>query len=127
MALSPELTSEIETKIAEIKKGKYRRTGMGINNFISAFSTIIAQATKDSTKLIAAGLDSSRMPYYDAYLEMLSLTLGDRRGVAPVAEEKRSFFDQQMVLAVLDRKRLMVVAAFIAEVSGDKSARHNYK
>ena len=69
MALSPELNADIEKQIVEIKKGNYHRTGMSINNFLSAYSKIFAQLTKDITKLIEAGLNSSRTLFYEGYLE----------------------------------------------------------
>jgi hypothetical protein len=127
MALSAELSAEIDKMIVGMKKSDYRRAGTGINDFINAYSSLLAQTEKDIPSLTGAGFDSSKMPRYQGYLELLLLTLGDRRGVAPNAEEKKVFFDQQLVLAELDKKRLMIVCSYIAEFSTDKAVRRSYK
>lgn len=127
MALSLELNQTIEQKIAEVDSGLYRRPGTSLNKFIDAYSSILAQTSKDSAKLIGAGFNGSNIPLYNGYLELLSLTLGERRGVSPDSQENRVVFDTQMVLAELDKKRLMVVANYIAGKLNDKTINRNLK
>jgi hypothetical protein len=127
MAISAEMAAIIEKEIAALNKSEYRRTGMSMNKFIGEFSGNLAQIEEDKDRLIAAGMDWSRVSKYRAELEMLSLAYGERLGATPESPEKRTAFNEQMALAEKDRKRLGVVGAHIAEKSKDTLARRNYR
>jgi hypothetical protein len=127
MAVTPELASQIERELSELKKSDLRRLGTSMNRFMDDFSKILAQTETDQTALVNAGFDASTMPRSRALLELLSLTYGERRGLAPVTAENRAHFDQQMALATLDRKRLSVVCAHIADACRNKRVQQNYR
>lgn len=127
MSISPELTKEIEKEISGLTKSDFRRPGGSINKFIGEFSSTLAQAAEDMDMLVKTGFDASRMPKYNALLEMFSMAYGERIGSVQDTPEKRVRFDAQMALAEKDRKMLGVVCAHIAEKSGSKKAQQNYR
>ncbi len=126
MALTPEVSQLIEKMIAEVKKDVYRRTGMSLNSFIDTFSSILAQLNKDEAKLVGAGFNPKNIPLYKGLFEVLTLTIGERRGTAD-NQGGRVNFDQQYALAELDRKRLIVVANYIEEMLNDKTLTRQLK
>lgn len=127
MAISPELEQAIEQDMKKLKSKDIRRPGSSINKFMNDLSVIKAQAEKDKPSLVNAGYNESSLIRTDALLILLSLTHGERRGTTPVSAEKRAFFDQQMPLANLDKKRLSIVCSHIAESCGNKKVLRNYR
>jgi hypothetical protein len=127
MAISQELTREIEQELAALAKKDLRKPPMTIAKFLDEFGNNLGQAEKDNDPLVAAGFKNSRIPKYRAYFEMLSLAIGERIGAIADTPEKRAMFDEQMAIAEKDRKMMAVVASHIAEQSDDKKALHNYR
>jgi hypothetical protein len=127
MAITPELMEKIDKEMLALTEDDYRRPGTSINKFIDDLSGNLAQANFDLIALANAGFDASNMPYYNALLEMLSLVHAERRGIVTDTPEKRAYFDKQIVEAELDKKRLMVVAGHIVEMTGSKKLQRNYR
>jgi hypothetical protein len=127
MAVTPELAELIEQEISELKKSDLRRLGCGMNKFLEDFSKTLAQTETDMAALVSAGFNESHMPRSRALLELLSITYGERRGLAPDTAGKRAYFDRLMVLANLDRKRLSVVCSHIVKTCGDKKTKIKYR
>lgn len=126
MAVTPELAGQIEQELSGLQKSDIKRPGTSMNKFIDDFTTTLAQVEIDLEALVKAGFDASTLPRSRALLELLSLAYGERRGVTPEAAEKREYFDQQMTLATMDKKRLSVVCSHIAKNCGDKKTQQNY-
>lgn len=127
MAISPELEKIIEQDLKNLNKKDIHRPGTSINKFIDDLSTIKAHAEKDLPSLVNAGYDALSLTRTDALLMLLSLTHSERRGLTPVSAERQIFFDQQMPLANLDKKRLSIVCSHIAETCGDTKVIKNYR
>jgi hypothetical protein len=127
MALSPELELEIETMITGVPKNKIRRIGISINKFLATYSTLLMQVDKDSAALTGSGLQPNRIPLFKGLFEMLSITIGDRRGLTPQGQESKLQIDNLMALAEIDRKRLMVVGNYIAQCCSNTVIERNMR
>lgn len=125
MALSPEIIAIIDKKIADLTSTAYRRPAMSINNFVVAYGSFVSQTEHDIDDLAACGLDRTKLPYYKGLQETLILTVGERRGTTALSQEKKAVFDQNMTLAEIDRKRLLIVANYITSIVNDKNAQRN--
>jgi len=127
MAITPEMSTLVEQKILGVDKNLYRRSGLTINKFIEAYGIILAQTVKDLQSLTGAGFNADNIPLYNAYLEMLSLIVGEKRGTLPANQTERTDFNQKYALAQQDKKRLSIVANYIVQTISEKAINRNLK
>jgi len=127
MALSPELELDIETMITGVPREKIKRLGISINKFLTIYSSLLMQVEKDSAALLRAGLKTNRISLYKGFFEMLSITIGDRRGLTNEGQETKLQMGNLMALAENDKKRLMVVGNYIAQCCNNYTIERNMR
>lgn len=127
MAIAPELDRLIETQLEAISPDKFRRPGISNSEYIDAFTSFVATAKKDETSLVAAGLPQDKFAYIDGLQEKLLLTFGARHSTLTDTPEERKYCDEQMAIVEDERKKLLIVCDYIADVCGDPAVRKNYQ
>lgn len=128
MALTPEIARQIEQEITQIKKNDIQLTvsNKSLNSLIYDFGSTLAQAEIDLSDLVNVGFDATTMQRNYALLELMSLTYGTYSVLTPESVEQRVHFDQQLALARLDKKRLIVICDQIFQDCNNDSLRQKY-
>jgi hypothetical protein len=125
MALTEEVTTQIQTNIAGVKKAV--RSGLSYENFLDDHSSLIANTEKNLPQLIQAGLDGTKMPYYRGCLVMLAAAIANRSGADPETEKKVSDYDVIAKTVIEDRKKLLLVGRSIAKNCGNRVIQQKIK
>lgn len=125
MALSSESQSSIESKMAEVKK--CRRPGTGHAAFLDDHGSLIANAEKNSTALINAGMDATQLPYYRDCFELLTMTVGGQTGTDTESEEKSQEYYTLASINGEFRKELGIVGKYVAKNCGNRKIQQKYK
>ena len=113
MTLSPALETLIEQEMAALTKDDFLRPGMAFDKHVGEYSNLLAQEKEDEPLLSQAGFDTSLMPKYHGYMDMLVLVHGDRVVAESDKKESRKEFNLKMPEAKKDKKLLMAVGRYI--------------
>lgn len=124
MAISEKLRDEIEQEILGV--AVIRRPGSGHTDYMTEFSRALAQVNIDRIPLELTKFDFGKIQKFEAYLELLSYTMGDKGvslGTKGVAETN---LDQTMKTVTDNRKVLLKFVKFIFEDTQSSEVRQAY-
>ena len=124
MAPVIEFQQEIENEMAALAAADLRKAGCSGSRFTDIFGNILAQAGKDREYLVNAGMPAAKLDRYNACLVMLTYIYGTRHG-ATCNTERNAYFREQMTQAIVDRKRLSVVAQHLLKSCTDNTIIKN--
>ncbi len=127
MTISNGLLAEIEAEIAALNPDKYRRPAMSLDAFLADYGQTLAQADTDKDKLTGAKFDWTKIEKYRGYLELLTITHGERIGLTPATIEKQPEYIAKMDIVKSDKRYMSRIANHIVDVTNDKSAAHSLK
>ncbi len=113
MTLTPELKQLIEQEMNGLTKDDYLRPGMSYDDFITEFSSLLAQEKEDEVPLTGAGFNASAMPKYYGYMDMIVQEHGARIVSELETKQSREEFDSKMPEAKKDKKLLMAVGRYV--------------
>ena len=126
MTLSPALETLIENEMKVLTRDDFLRPGMAFDKHVGEFSNLLAQSKEDQTPLSQAGFDTSLMPKYYGYLEMITQVHGERVVAESDKKVSRKEFNSKMPEAKEDKKVLMAVARYIVNRTGSKEDKKVY-
>jgi hypothetical protein len=125
MALTPELKELIQKDAANLTVT--HRPGMSILSFVDDHSSIIANTEKNLPALVKAGFDSSRLPYMQGCLEMLTTAVGDPTGIDSESEAKSIKYESLANVVMENKAELAVVCRSIVKNSGNRKVQQKFK
>ncbi len=123
MAVAQEIQEQIERDITHLSETDYRRPSMKIDQFVMEFSGTILQLKLDREKLEQSGFNWERVALFEGLLDNLLDAIRDRTSAILCAPQARAAFNEQMQIAVDERKVLREVALAIIELTGDKDLK----
>ncbi len=126
MTLSPALEKLIEEEMKVLTKEDFLRPGMAFDKHVGEYSNLLAQEKEDEPLLSQAGFDTSLMPKYHGYMDMLVLVHGDRVVAESDKKESRKEFNLKMPEAKKDKKLLMAVGRYIVKRTDSKEDKKVY-